>query len=158
MINVTGIAELKFVNKETGEVELIIPCEIDLSAIRGGRGKIMRKLETIQTKEVLNGVFAMDAPGSGGANHKYAVHTGDYKRVYEIQFQQGPRKDENSISGVIDGDLLEIVRDRLHAFQDGPFNSEYNAEALFHVEQALAALNRRVEDRIARDVLGKEQK
>lgn len=75
-----------------------------------------------------------------------------------IQFQKGPRKESDSVHGVIDGDLLEIVRDRLKSFQNGPFASEYNAEALEHVEAAPDALNRRVEDRIARNVLGTNTK
>ena len=72
--------------------------------------------------------------------------------------QCGSRKEENSIHGVIDSDLLEIVRDRLKSFQAGPFASEYNAKALEHVEEALMWLNRRVEDRIERNVLGKNVK
>ena len=75
-----------------------------------------------------------------------------------IQFQKGPRKEEDSIHGVIDGDLLEIVRDRLIAFQNGPFVSEYNTKALQSIEEALMWLNRRVEDRIERNVLGKNEK
>ena len=46
----------------------------------------------------------------------------------------------------------------MKAFQNGPFASEYNAEALMHIEEALKALNRRVEDRISRNVLGKNIK
>ena len=75
-----------------------------------------------------------------------------------IQLQCGPRKEEGSIHGVIDTDLLEIVRDRLKAFQAGPFSSEYNAKALEHIEEALMWMNRRVEDRIERNVLGKNIK
>ena len=119
----------------------------------------MRQLETIQTKEKLNNVFAVDEIGPGGANHVYEIRTSDNLGVLNtIQLQKGPRKDENSISGIIDTDLLEIVRDRLIAFQAGPFASDYNAEALTHVEGALKALNRRVEDRIARNVLGTNNK
>ena len=55
-------------------------------------------------------------------------------------------------------DLLEIVRDRLKAFQAGDFATEYNAQALVHVEEALMWLNRRVEDRIERQVLGTNNK
>ena len=73
---------------------------------------------------------------------------------FYIDFQCGPRKEENSQNGVIDSDLLEIVRDRLKSFQAGPFASVYNEEALYHVEEALFFLNKRVEDRIQRNVLG----
>ena len=122
----------------------------------------MRKLETIQTKEKLNTVVAVDEIGPGGANHKYEIYANqvdtDSRLMCTIQLQCGPRKEEGSQHGVIDTDLLEIVRDRLKAFQAGPFKSQYNQEALEGVEIALNALNRRVEDRIARNVLGKNEK
>ena len=118
----------------------------------------MRKLETIQTKENLNDVFAADEIGPGGANHEYHINLNNGKDtasdVAIIQMQKGPRKNVDSIHGVIDSDLLEIVRDRLKAFQAGPFASEYNEQALKHIEQALTWMNKRVEDRIKRNVLG----
>lgn len=134
--------------------------------------KDIKVLDTIQTKENLNHVVAVDEVGSGGAHHAYwickydavcletdneiAMATSDI--VGKIEFQKGPRNEEDSVSGVIDSDLLEIVRDRLTDFQAGPFACEYNAEALVHVEEALKALNRRVEDRIERQVLGTNNK
>lgn len=127
----------------------------------------MRKLNTIQKRENLNEVFAIDEIGPGGANHQYVVVPHDttmtnivigYNNLAEINLQKGPRKDENSQHGVIDTDLLEIVRDRMKAFQAGPFASEYNEKALEHIELALMYLNRRVEDRIERNVLGKNEK
>lgn len=33
-----------------------------------------RKLSTIQKREKLNDVYAMNERGNGGANHTYAVH------------------------------------------------------------------------------------
>lgn len=118
----------------------------------------MRKLETIQTKENLNDVFAADEIGPGGANHEYHITLNNGKDtasdVAIIQMQKGPRKNVDSIHGVIDSDLLEIVRDRLKAFQAGPFASEYNEQALKHIEQALTWMNKRVEDRVKRNVLG----
>jgi len=118
----------------------------------------MRKLETIQKREKLNDVFAVDEIGSGGANHEYHITLNNGKDtasdVAIIQMQKGPRKNVDSIHGVIDSDLLEIVRDRLKAFQAGPFASEYNEQALKHIEQALTWMNKRVEDRIKRNVLG----
>ena len=74
-----------------------------------------------------------------------------------VQMQCGPRKDAGSISGAVDADLLEIVRDRLQAFQAGPYACRENAFALTHIEEALLWLNRRVEDRITRGVLGTER-
>jgi hypothetical protein len=76
----------------------------------------------------------------------------------DIAFQNGARKLEDSIHGVLDGDLLEIVRHRLQSFQVGPFSSRENALALTHIEEALMWMNRRVEDRIEREVLGTNRK
>lgn len=127
----------------------------------------MRKLSTIQKREKLNDVYAVDEIGPGGANHQYVVVPHDaavtdevmeYGYLTKINLQKGPRKETDSQHGVIDTDLLEIVRDRMKAFQAGPFSSEYNEKALEHIELALMYLNRRVEDRIERNVLGKNEK
>lgn len=113
----------------------------------------MRELNTIQKREKLNKVFAMDEKGNGGANHHYTIADND-NTYADIQFQNGARKIQSSTHGVIDSDLLEVVRDRLISFQEGDFATEYNAKALEHLELALMYLNRRVEDRIERNVLG----
>ena len=125
----------------------------------------MRVLSTIQKREKLNSVYAVDEKGCGGANHHYKVvySTIDFddrieKTAADIQFQCGPRKEFDSIHGVLDTDLLEIVRDRLKGFQSGEFATEYNARALEHIEDALMWLNRRVEDRIERCVIGTNNK
>lgn len=118
----------------------------------------MRQLSTIQKRENLNGVFAFDEKGIGNANHMYRIFAlpveTDARLMGVVNFQNGARKDENAINGILDGDLLEIVRDRLIGFQSGPFASDYNAKALEHIEIALMYMNRRVEDRIERNVLG----
>ena len=122
----------------------------------------MEKLSTIQKRENLNTVFVGDKKGNGGANHLYSIasidENGNRKLYHELQFQNGARKEEGSIHGVIDTDLLEIVRHRLQCFQAGPFSSRENACALTHIEEALMWMNRRVEDRIERNVLGTNTK
>lgn len=121
----------------------------------------MRELSTIQKREKLNKVYAVDEKGNGGANHEYVIVSDAglmQPKELKIQFQNGARKEENSIHGVIDTDLLEIARDRLKSFQAGPFASRENACALTHIEEALMWMNRRVEDRIERQVLGTNQK
>lgn len=124
----------------------------------------MRKLSTIQKHENLNTVFAIDDPGNGNANHAYWItpngcdENGDEYPSQYISFQNGPRKDPDSITGVLDTDLLEIIRDRLIGFQSGEFASRENACALTHIEEALLWLNKRVEDRIERNVLGTNNK
>ena len=119
----------------------------------------MRELNTVQTKEKLNTVYAVDEVGPGGANHLYKIKSkryGDFDTL--IQFQKGPRTMLTSVHGVLDVDLLEIVKDRLSSFQNGEYPSEYNEEALKGINIALNALNKRVEDRISRNVLGKNEK
>ena len=101
-------------------------------------------------------------PGPGGAHHHYIVyHANDPERDEtrtEIKFQKGPRNDDASIGGVLDCDLLEIVRDRLKSFQAGEFATRENACALTHIEEALMWMNKRVEDRAERNVLGTMEK
>lgn len=120
-----------------------------------------RELSTIQKREKLNCVYAIDEPGAGGANHEYLITASPLcydKELVQINFQHGPRLLPESQHGVIDSDLLEIVRDRLKSFQSGPFACRENACALTHIEEALMWLNCRVEDRIERDVLGTNEK
>ena len=117
-----------------------------------------RLLSTIQKRNKLNSVFALDNP-EHGANYKYeiaSIGTPDIDMV--IQFQKGARKDPSAIPGVIDTDLLEIVRDRLKAFQSGEFACKENEMALMYVEEALLWMNKRVEDRAEREVLGTYKK
>lgn len=129
----------------------------------------MEKLSTIQKREKLNEVYAVDEKGNGGANHEYEIcretlivnNSGSELKkevMCKIQLQNGARNIEGSKDGVIDSDLLEIVRHRLKAFQAGPFASRENAVALTHIEEALMWMNRRVEDRIERNVLGRNEK
>ena len=123
------------------------------------------KLETIQTKECLNEVHSVGDKGNDGAYHKYSI-IGRYKQndlniqecFVHFKFQDGPRFENDSKHGIIDSDLLEIVRHRLQCFQEGPFKNDYNEAALKHVEAALHCLNDRVEDRIKRNVLGTNNK
>ena len=113
----------------------------------------MIKLNTIQKIEKLNDVYTLDSRDIGGAHHKYLISKGS-NIFAEIQMQKGPRRDDNSTNGVIDSDLLEIVRHRLQCFQEGPCKCDCNAKALEYIELALMYMNRRVEDRIERNVLG----
>ncbi len=122
----------------------------------------MKKLSTIQKREKLNDVYAVGEKGNGGAYHEYDISfdklNNGYISTYKIIFQNGPRKESNSIHGVLDTDLLEIVRHRLQCFQQGEFATRENAIALTHIEEALLWMNKRVEDRIERNVLGTNNK
>ena len=116
----------------------------------------MERLSTIQKREKLNDVYALGEKGNGGANHEYSVSsTEEPSTVYGvIQFQNGARKLSDSVHGMLEGDLLEIVRHRLQCFQKGDFATRENALALTHIEEALMWMNKRVEDRIERGALG----
>lgn len=115
-----------------------------------------QKLSTIQKRNNLNEVWRDGEPGPGGAYHDYIVfhYPGPTDTRTDIHFQKGPRDVEGSTGGVLDVDLLEIVRDRLKHFQAGDFACRENACALTHIEEALMWMNKRVEDRAERNVLG----
>lgn len=102
-------------------------------------------------------VAALDAadPNAGGANHLYGIQSGDLVR---LQFQHGPRGEEESTPGIFDDDLLAIIEDRLASFQAGPFACEENQQALCAVRTARAALGLRAAARMAQGVLGRNEK
>lgn len=119
----------------------------------------MNKLNTIQKRAKLNDVYNIGEKGPGGAYHDYYVDSTDtHIMLCYIEFQKGPRNEPESRHGVCDQDLLEMVRDRLKAFQSSGFACIENAQALLHIEEALMWLNRRTEDRIERNVLGTMQR
>ena len=136
----------------------------------------MHKPITIQKSEKLNTVYATDEPGPGGANHTYIICRNDKNHRIEypdgsveihtepdailttVQLQCGPRKDLESIHASLGTDLLDIVGARLTASQNGKFACDENAHALAHIEEALLWMNKRVEDRIERTVLGTNEK
>lgn len=111
-------------------------------------------------------VIAMDEPGSGGANHVYAVRgfTADNPGgagplaggTTLIAFQNGPIN-EVGVNGLTHEVLLAIVADRLRSFQKGPYSTRYNAIALTHIEEAQNWLNRRTLERMRRGVEGTHQ-
>ena len=119
----------------------------------------MEKLSTIQKRENLNIVCKALETGPGGGFHDYSVVRADTNEsLLKVAFQKGPRKDPEARHGVLDSDLMEIVRDRLKAFQAGPYATRENALALTHIEEALLWMNKRTEDRIERNVLGTMEK
>ena len=119
----------------------------------------MLQLSTIQKRENLNIVCRAGEPGPGGGFHEYSVVREDTKEILlQVSFQKGPRKDPEARHGVLDSDLMEIVRDRLKAFQEGPYATRENALALTCIEEALLWMNKRVEDRAERNVLGTMEK
>lgn len=118
----------------------------------------MEKLNLrIQRKNNLNEVYYDDTIGPGNGRHFYEVRRGEQK-IIDIQFQNGPRNEDGSIVGVVEADLLEIVRHRLQCFQKGEYATRENACALTHIEEALMWMSKRTEDRAERGILGTYQK
>ena len=114
----------------------------------------------IQRTDNLNCIIFDDIEGPGNGRHHYQVFKNEERDIplMDIHFQCGARNEAGSISGVLDQDLLEIVRHRLQCFQKGDFPSRESACALTHIEEALMWLNKRKEDRKERGVLGKNLK
>lgn len=122
-------------------------------------GVKMEKIETVQKHGLLNEVYRVGEEGPGGAYHTYAIVKLDPKEgenpiIATIKFQKGPRHEETSRHGILDHELIEIVVDRLKAFQKGKLASPQTKVALFLLEEALKWMNARVEDRLRRGVLG----
>ncbi len=114
----------------------------------------------IQRTDNLNDVYYVDVAGPGNGRHLYSVSTKEQPSevLAVLQFQNGGRNVVGSVPGVLDEDLLEIVRHRLQCFQRGEFPTREGACALTHIEEALMWLNKRKEDRKERGVLGKHEK
>ncbi len=130
----------------------------------------MKKLELrIQRNNNLNDVYVDDIAGPGNGRHKYVIvragtelddveAIADYELLAKIKYQQGPRAESDSETGVTDQDLLEIVRHRLQCFQQGDYATRENACALTHIEEALMWMAKRADDRAERGVLGTMEK
>lgn len=100
-------------------------------------------------------VVALDEPGAGGANHKYAV-THNENILGEIDFQNGSIK-EVGVNGVTHEAHLTVLIDRMRSFQAGPYACESNELALHHMESTLMVLRQRTIARIERNVEGTHQ-
>lgn len=130
--------------------------------------KLFEKLNTIQKRENLNIVYKATKIGNGGASATYKIFypnellekedsSVEEMIMHKLQFQQGARGSEDSVTGITDQDLLEIVRDRLTGFTKGNLSTRETAIALTHVENALLWLNKRTEDRIERGVISTDK-
>lgn len=102
-------------------------------------------------------IYFDDTPGPGGAFHDYRIVlkreplTGCHD--CRLHFQEGGVA-EHGVNGIRLEHLLEIVAHRLQCFQAGPYPCAENEQALWHVQEALAALDRRTRERQARGVEG----
>lgn len=100
-------------------------------------------------------------PNNGNASHHYVMCLGDPDVGYEdeeviynsIDFQDGPIK-ESGYNGFTNEALLEIVLDRLRAFQTSPFACRENAIAITHIEDGYNRLIERTQKRVQQGVEG----
>lgn len=114
-------------------------------------------------------LVATDEPGAGGAQHRYVISgfdagenpsvdyvdsKDDPRTNLVVLFQNGPIGEVGGLNGVTGEVLLAIVKDRLEAFQRGPYACDDNAVALAAVDNAMYALQTRTRNRIARGVEG----
>ena len=108
-------------------------------------------------------VFSDDKVGPGGAHHCYHIeiaglHSINGGPVAYVQFQRGPRAELDSTPGATEGAVLAIVLDRLLSFQNGPYPSDWNADAITYLTSAMDCLKARAQERADRGVLGTYQK
>lgn len=93
-------------------------------------------------------------PNAGGACHEYQFVTNDGTVLGNVRFQHGPIK-EAGVNGPQHLDLLAVIVDRLECFQRGPFAGRENAIALTKIQEAIHWSNHRTDDRIRRNVEGR---
>lgn len=118
-------------------------------------------------------IDVMDAPGAGGAHHRYLISGFDTTsnpsnplaelpmpmacyHGQEVLFQNGPIG-AAGVNGITHEALLAILIDRLECFQAGAFHSYYNEQALAALRTAQEALHARTKERMARNVEGTHQ-
>lgn len=117
-------------------------------------------------------IEVLDAPGAGGAHHRYDITgfdtTGNPSAVSNdgysshfcrtiLLFQNGPIA-AAGVNGLTHEALLAILIDRLESFQKGPYANPYNQRALEHLVGAQEALLSRTRERMTRGVEGTHQK
>ena len=88
-------------------------------------------------------------------HHEYSIEATDTTGAIfaDIKFQKGPIK-EYGVNGCHNEDLIAIVIDRLHCFQESEFKCRENAIAITKLEEALMWLRKRTNDRAKRGVKG----
>jgi hypothetical protein len=116
-------------------------------------------------------ITVRDAPGAGGANHRYDIagfdttnnpSNGEVSPAIAatgvaLLFQNGPIASAG-VNGLTHEVLLAVLIDRLQSFQKGPYACRENALALTKMEEAQMWLQKRTRDRMARGVEGTHEK
>ena len=102
-------------------------------AVKGDKGDMGLKVQ------------ALGEYSAGGAQSRYMVLGPDQERLLMLLFQDG--NPAEGVNGVSLESVLACCLDRLDCFQRGPFANPYNAEARYHIEQAIEALKDRTRER-----------
>ena len=113
-------------------------------------------------EDAKNLVIDADEHSNGGASHDYfvrcngspALHT---QIAFTISFQNGPRN-EHGVNGITEEALIDILLDRLNAFQAGEYKCRENALVITKLEEAKHWLQHRTANRTARGVEGTMEK
>lgn len=108
-------------------------------------------LRTIQKNGKLNDIYSVGDSEENLPGCYVVTKHRSTEGFSQIIFQSGSRNNPESVTGVNEGDLLEIVRDRLRGYQNNEKSkNRENAYALKSVEEALLWLNHRTENRLER--------
>lgn len=100
----------------------------------------------------LNKVYMNEEVKHNGV-HNFEIRN-EEEVLVKINYQEGPRNVAGSIAGVLDEDLLTIVKERMETFQKGEYACKENEMVLQKVEEAIMWSRKRTEDRKQRGVLG----
>lgn len=116
-------------------------------------------------EKINNGLYMSKATYITGGNisdsntsafHDFEVRKAEDDSLLEtVHFQQGPVK-EAGLNGIQHEDLIVMVITRLQQFQSGQFATRENACAITKLEEALMWMNKRTQDREARNVEGRD--
>ena len=102
----------------------------------------------------MNNIYSLDKKAYG-ANHMFQVtDKNNEDNSLVIVMQKGGRYEDNSEWGLLDIDLLNIVKSRLSQFAEN-FDDEENVEARDYVSKAIESLEKRYSRRKTEGSLGK---
>lgn len=97
-----------------------------------------RKLQLSRNHNGINNIYAIDKTGNDKKNYLYRIEKNDSDEEYVLlQFQNGKRDSPESVDGITDRDLLEIICDRLEKSVDDVFHRK----ALGNIRTAIRMLD-----------------
>lgn len=127
------------------------------------KGVVVKEIKEAERPSILNQAITIMAeePQDEGAPTLYRIQlrlpvkaSSDSLEI-DLLFQRGAvGADGSNVNGISDESLMEVLINRLRAFQAGPWACETQAAALEHLKKALAALELRTTRRQEADVEG----